>query len=61
MDQFRLVEVIVAARKILDDCVPISKTNLGGLTLVGNMKGLFVAVNGPAPERVGNGRVRVGP
>ncbi|CAD6586282.1 MAG: hypothetical protein ASARMPREDX12_002321 [Alectoria sarmentosa] len=55
VDEFRLVEVIVAAQRILDECVPISKTSLGGLALVGNMKGLFVAVNGPAPEVVING------
>ena len=45
----------MAAQRILDECVPISKTSLGGLALVGNMKGLFVAVNGPAPEVVING------
>ncbi|KAL9073491.1 MAG: hypothetical protein Q9161_002912 [Pseudevernia consocians] len=60
VDAFRLVEVIVAARRVLDDCVPISKTNLGGLALVGNMKGFFVAVNGPAPDGVGSARVRMG-
>lgn len=49
VDEFRLVDVIVVAQKILDECVPISKMSLGGLALVGNMKGLFVAVNGPAP------------
>lgn len=59
MDEFRLVEVIVMAQRILDECVPISKTSLGGLALVGNMKGLFVAVNGPAPggERTGAGSI----
>lgn len=55
MDEFRLVDVIVAARRILDECVPISKSSLGGLALVGNRKGLFVALNGPAPEGVGSG------
>lgn len=49
MDEFRLVEVIVAAQRILEECVPISKAGLGGLMLVGNMKGFFVALNGPAP------------
>ena len=52
VDEFRLVDVIVAAQRILDMCVPISKMRLGGLALVGNMKGMFVAVNGPSP---GNG------
>lgn len=49
MDEFRLVDVIVAAQKILAECPRKSKTSLGGLTLVGNMKGFFVAVNGPEP------------
>lgn len=47
VDEFALVEVAVAARRVLDGCVPVSKTSLGGLALVGHMKGLFVAVNGP--------------
>ena len=93
MDEFRLVEVIVAAQRILDEwldfsnplflcsrhiestesrcsraspkritliqrnttSVPISKMSLGGLALVGNMKGFFVALNGPEPEGVGEG------
>jgi len=29
--------------------VPKSKTSLGGISLVGNMQGFFVAVNGPEP------------
>lgn len=59
VDEFRLVEVIVAAQRILDDCVPMSKTSLGGLSLVGNMKGLFVAVNGPAPDGASSGMGRM--
>lgn len=59
VDEFRLVEVIVVARRILDECVPVSKTSLGGLALVGNMKGLFVAVNGPRPEGMGGGIGRI--
>ena len=84
MDEFRLVEVIVVAQRILDEwldfsnpislcsrhiaspkritltqrnttSVTISKTSLGGLALVGNMKGFFVALNGPEPEGVGEG------
>ena len=49
VDRFRLVDVIVVARRILDVCVPVSKTRLGGLALVGNMKGFYVSVNGPKP------------
>ncbi|KAK4695667.1 hypothetical protein P7C71_g2132, partial [Lecanoromycetidae sp. Uapishka_2] len=48
-DKFRLVDVIVAAQRIIAECPPKSKTSLGGLSLVGNMKGFFVAVNGPEP------------
>ena len=46
VDEFRLVEVIIAAQRVLAECVPFSKTVLGGLALVGNMRGLFIAVNG---------------
>lgn len=49
VDTFRLVDVAVVARKIMDECVPMSKIGLGGLGLVGHRQGLFVAVNGPAP------------
>lgn len=52
VDVFKLVEVIVVVQRILDECVPISKTSLGGLALVGNLQGFFVAVNGPEPEDV---------
>lgn len=54
MDRFRLVDVIVEAKRILEECPPKSKMSLGGLALVGNMKGFFVALNGPGPG-VGNG------
>ncbi len=59
VDEFRLVEVAVAARRILAECVPISKTRLGGLMLVGNRQGYFVAVNGPALEEEGREGGRV--
>ena len=55
VDEFRLVDVAVGARKVLDECVAVSKAGLGGLALVGNGKGYFVAVNGPGPEAVGRG------
>lgn len=47
VDRFGLVEVVVVAQRILDECVSGSKYALGGLGLVGNGRGLFVTVNGP--------------
>ena len=44
-DRFRLADVIIAAQKILAECPQISKHRLGGLALVGNKQGFFVAVN----------------
>ncbi|KAM0799090.1 hypothetical protein BDR22DRAFT_964057 [Usnea florida] len=49
VDEFRLVDVAVEARRVLDECFLVSKFGLGGLALVGNDKGYFVAVNGPEP------------
>ncbi|KAK3168743.1 hypothetical protein OEA41_005191 [Lepraria neglecta] len=45
-DELRLVDIIVAVRKVLEICVPASKTGLGGLAQVGHGKGFFVALNG---------------
>lgn len=59
VDTFSLVEVAVVAQRVMDECVPISKTGLGGLGLIGNRQGFFVAVNGPAPPS-GVGRVKGG-
>lgn len=47
VDRFALVEVVVVAQRILDECVVGRKYALGGLGLVGNGRGLFVVVNGP--------------
>ena len=47
MDTFRLVDVIVKATRIIEECPPKSKRSLGGLALVGNGATFFVAVNGP--------------
>lgn len=49
-----IVPNVVHADSEMSQCVPISKTSLGGLALVGNLQGLFVALNGPAPEGVGS-------
>lgn len=52
VDTFRLVDVIVKATRIIEECPPKSKKSLGGLALVGNGATFFVAVNGPdlAPD-----------
>lgn len=55
VDRFGLVEVVVVAQRVLDECVAGSKYALGGLGLVGNQRGLFVTVNGPGLPR-GGGR-----
>lgn len=47
VDRFRLADVIVQARRIIEECPPGSKRALGGLALVGNGETFFVAVNGP--------------
>ena len=45
-DEFRLVDIIVAVRKVLEVCVPVSKAGLGGLVEVGHGRGFYVALNG---------------
>ena len=56
-DEFRLVDIIVAARKVLEVCVPASKAGLGGLTRVGHGRGFFVSLNGhEAPGAMDGGR-----
>lgn len=47
VDRFGLLDVVVVAQRILDECVAGQKYALGGLGLVGNQRGLFVTVNGP--------------
>ena len=45
-DEFRLVDIIVAVRKVLEVCVPASKVGLGGVAEVGHGRGFWVALNG---------------
>ena len=45
-DEFRLVDIILAVRKVLEACVPASKTGFGGLAEVGHRRGFFVSLNG---------------
>ncbi|KAL9099729.1 MAG: hypothetical protein Q9163_004818 [Psora crenata] len=46
-DVFRLSDIAILAQVIVDKCAtPIAKQTLGGLGMVGNNKGFFVAVNG---------------
>ncbi len=59
VDRFALVEVAAVATRIMEECAPVSKTGveLGGIGLVGNRRGLIVAVNGPEPLGGGGGVV----
>ncbi len=50
VDTFRLVDVILKAQKIIEQCPPNSKRNLGGLATIGHRNGFFVAVNGPVDD-----------
>lgn len=55
-DEFRLIDIIVAARKVLEVCVPTSKAGLGGMAEVGHGKGFWVSLNGhEAPEAMDGG------
>lgn len=60
VDTFRLVDVIVKATRIIEECPPKSKKSLGGLALVGNGATFFVAVNGPDLEPQGGVVLGVG-
>lgn len=44
-DEFRYVDIVVAAQDVIENCVPMSKTALAGAEIMGE-KGFYVSVNG---------------
>ncbi|MCJ1460261.1 hypothetical protein MMC28_010640 [Mycoblastus sanguinarius] len=54
VDTFRLADVIYKARKLIDNCVAVSKTRLGGIATIGHGATFFVAVNGLGPDLAAN-------
>ena len=52
-DEFRYVDIVVAAQDVVNLCVPRSVFKLGGVEIIGE-KGFYVAVNGILRHVVGN-------
>lgn len=53
MGEFRFVDVVEAAMRLVRECCEFSKTRLGGVATLG-VKSFFVTVDGP-PEVSGGG------
>ena len=52
-DEFRYVDIVVAAQDVLYFCVPRSRFKLGGVEVLGE-KGFYVVVNGIRRQVTGN-------
>ena len=47
IDTFRMLDVALTARNIIDKCIADTKFMVGGASSIGSKKGFFVGVGGP--------------